>query len=220
MSAGLLTALQEHLCALYETPLEHDVMDFLVTDARIANALTADADGHANTERLLVRESADGLDVSLYIDDRILAFLSTYDPYDNLDMDNLNPFLIALEGVSHFQYLIWNASHAKQVTQLEMELQAEVDKFVTATMFFEAQGSGPGNESFHESLFTEVIFASNLDAASDERYRAANHYAGKYCQRLSRRFPAQHREPSFLNELRRFYRLPQNSKIRSIEAGS
>ncbi len=36
----------------------------------------------------------------------------------------------ALEGVSHFVYLAWNAGHDKPVSLLELEMQAEVDKYV------------------------------------------------------------------------------------------
>ncbi len=215
----LLTALQEHLAMLYETPIAHSVMDYLVTDARVAHTLAADdaTKDHDNQERLLLRQNVDDLEITLYIDDSILDALTTCDPYKHLDERNLNPFLVALEGVSHFQYLVWNAEHSKQVTQLEMELQAEVDKYVTASMFFDVQGSGPGNAAFHESMFNAVSFADGPEMETGQRYRAANHFAGKYCQRLSHRYPAQHREPSFINELRRFYRLPQNEKIRLIE---
>lgn len=217
----LLCALQDHLSALYEVPTEHRVMDYLVTDARLARELAAggDAQAHDNAERLLLRQDVDALEVTLYIDERILDALAACDPYERLDDNNLNAFLVALEGVSHFQYLTWNAGHSKQVTQLEMEMQAEVDKYVTASMLFDVQGGGPGSAAFHDSLFTAVSFADGPELATGQRYRAANHFAGKYCKRLRHRFPAQHREPSFINELRRFYRLPQNEKIRSIERG-
>jgi hypothetical protein len=211
----LLTTLQEHLSELYETPVEHRVMDFLVTDARIAQALAASETPATNSERLLLRQSEESLEVTLYIDDDVLNALTSRDPYTRLDRGNLNDFLIALEGVSHFHYLVWNAAHARQVTQLEMELQAEVDKFVTASMLLHAQGGGEEGD-FHDSLFSDVVFHAD-DAIAAQRYREANHYAGKYCRHLARRFPAQHREPSFINELRRFYRLPRNEKIRCIE---
>lgn len=213
----LLTALQAQLAALYEAPIEHQVMDFLVTDAGVAGALEPQQKPRSNSERLLFRQSTDALDITLYIDQRVLASLATSNPYVRLDRHNLNDFLIALEGVSHFHYLIWNAIHARQVTQLEMELQAEVDKFVTATFLLKQQGTIDDSDEFHDSLFTDVSFASDNDEQTERRYREANHYAAKYCRSLSRRFPAQHRQPMFINELRRFYRLSQNEKIRSIE---
>ncbi len=213
----LLATLQEHLSCLYEAPIEQRVADYLVTDVRLAEALEERQHAHDNSERLLVREGEDALDISLYIDAQILDSLSASDPYTRLDDGNLNDFLIALEGVSHFHYLIWNAVHARQVTQLEMELQAEVDKFVSATLLLRQQGVIDGSEEFHERFFSAVSFAADAHCASGQRYRAANHYAAKYCRGLNRRYPAQHQQPMFINELRRFYRLSQNDKIRCID---
>ncbi|MEQ8230642.1 MAG: hypothetical protein RLW61_22115 [Gammaproteobacteria bacterium] len=213
----LVKNIQRSLAALYETPVAHCVSDFLVTDARVAAALEAPAQPRHNAERLLLQQTDDSLDITLFIDAAVLDALDDHDPFTSLHSHNLNHFMIALEGVSHFHYLVWNATHARQVTQLELELQAEVDKFVTAMRLFDEQGNGAAPDEVHEALFTAVSFHAELDADSDRRYREANHYAGKYCRRLARRFPAQHREPSFINELRRFYRLPQNQKIRAIE---
>lgn len=213
----LLATLQEHLSCLYEAPIEQRVADYLVTDARLAQALEKRDHGHDNSERLLVREWDDALDISLYIDAQVLESLAACDPYTCLDERNLNDFLIALEGVSHFHYLIWNAVHARQVTQLEMELQAEVDKYVTATFLLRQQGVIEDSEEFHQRFFDAVVYVADHHSPRGQRYRAANHYAAKYCRGLNRRYPAQHQQPMFVNELRRFYRLSQNGKIRSID---
>lgn len=215
----LVRELQQQLTAFYETPLEHCVTDFLVTDARLARALEGNGAPVEGEERLLLKPSHDGLDVSLYIDARILDALDENDPYESLTEGNLNDFLVALEGVSHFNYVIWNASHEKLVTQLELELQAEVDKFVTACMLFALQGEHGALDDFHDALFTRIRFDPALGAREEERYRDANRYAAKYCHALTRRYGNRHRhdEPSFVNELRRFYRLPAQEKIRRIE---
>ena len=213
----LLATMQDHLSCLYEAPIEQRVADYLVTDSRLARVLEDSAQEHGNSERLLVREWEDTLDVSLFIDAGVLSSLTECDPYIRLDERNLNEFLIALEGVSHFHYLIWNAVHARQVTQLEMELQAEVDKYVTVTLLLRQQGVIDDSEAFHGRFFTDVTYVDDESCASGQRYRAANHFAGKYCRGLNRRYPAQHEQPSFINELRRFYRLSQNEKIRIIE---
>ena len=213
----LLHNMQTDLAALYEAPVEHVVTDFLITDARLARELEPDGPERSNTERLLLRESDDGLDISLFIDGRVLATLHRNDPYTCLDAANLNDFLVALEGISHFNYVIWNALRGRPVSQLELELQAEVDKYVTALARLDEQGEATDAAAVHDTLFDAVKFDDKVDEVSAQRYRAANHYAGKYCRKLSRRYPAHHRMSMFLNELRRFYRLPQNRKIDYIE---
>ncbi|MCP5199458.1 MAG: hypothetical protein H6977_05570 [Gammaproteobacteria bacterium] len=217
MATMLLDAIQHGLALLYEAPIAHSVSDFLVTDAAVARALEAPDAARNNAERLLLRQTDDSLDITLFVDADILDKLGEHDPYQSLRADNLNDFLIALEGVSHFHYLVWNAQHHRQVTQLEMELQAEVDKFVTAMMLLDEQGHDTDAGAVHDTLFNAVRFDSDIDAECGQRYREANHYAAKYCRGLSRRHPAHHRAPSFLNEVRRFYRLAQNDKIRASD---
>jgi len=212
----LLDTLQTHLTALYETPGIPSVADFLVTDAAAARALGSTA-APSQREALLLREDDEHLSIALYIDRDVLAILSARDPYACLDHDNLNAFLLALEGISHFVYVVWNALHQRPVTQLELELQAEVDKFVTATLLLKQQGAIAHSEEFHAPFFEQVAYTETTGALAGQHYRAANHFAGKYCSALNRRHPAQHNQPSFLNELRRFYRLSQNDKIRVIE---
>ncbi len=213
----LLATLQEHLSLLYEAPIEQRVADYLVTDGKLAQTLENSVHEHGNQERLLVQEDDGCLHITLYIDSEILTSLAQFDPYMCLDERNLNAFLVVLEGVSHFHYLVWNAVHARQVTQLELELQAEVDKYITATLLLRQQGVIDASEEFHDRFFTAVSYALDGQCETGKRYREANHYAAKYCRTLNRRYPAQHQQPSFINELRRFYRLSQNEKIRSIE---
>jgi hypothetical protein len=212
----LLTELQNHLARLYEAPTEYDIVDFLITDASLADSLTP-GEHCDNNERLLISESADRLDISVYVDEDTLSRLSDDDPLVVLHEGNLAAFMLALEGVSHFHYLCWNAAYDKSVTLLELELQAEVDKYVTALMLLSAQGNRTSANSVHQRLFDQIHFRQDLRDEHLTRYQHANHYAAKYCRTLKNEFPRHDDQPLFINELRRFYRLTQNEKIRRIE---
>ena len=216
-AAVLLNRVQDYLSGLYETPTSYDIYDFLITDANAANALTPEGH-HANDERLLVAEHDDGVDISVYVDAATLDALADDDPFDGLHAGNLPPFLLALEGVSHFNYLCWNAGFDKSVTLLELELQAEVDKYVIARALFDAQGDTVKAETLQGILFDRVRFHADLDGPHRDRYEHANRYARKYCLALGENFPDTPESPELQNELRRFYRLTQNGKIRRIEA--
>src|SRR5437762_13493477 len=58
--------------------------------------------------------------------------LAPEDPLRRLHAGNLADCWTALEGVSHFLYLAWNAGHDRPVSLLELEMQAEVDKYVVS----------------------------------------------------------------------------------------
>ena len=103
----------------------------------------------------------------------------------------------------------------KAVTLLEMELQAEVDKFVATALLMLRQGQRGDARGLHHWLFELPKLDARLDGDELDRYRRANRYAAKYCRRF---MAAQSPEDERLrSELRRFYRLSHASKIEHIE---
>lgn len=214
----VLHRLQAELNALYATPLPYDVYDFVTTDRTLADLLTPAGASTANLERLLVANEEDGASVSLYLDAGLLAALEKDDPTDHLHADNLAAFLLALEGVSHLNYVLWNAQQDTPVSLLEVELQSEVDKYVTCAVLLARQAEGRVPALLHRRLFDEVAFDPTLGEQARTRYVEANHFAARYCHSLRQRYPQHHYQPGFLRELRRFYRLQQVAKIRHIRA--
>jgi hypothetical protein len=211
----VLTQLQAMLSELYALDVTYDVDDFLVTDERLADAL--DADGRRLEEKLLIVEEQGEASIALYVDANVVERLRTNDPSRQLCADNLEDFWTALEGVSHFLYYVWNAALEKSVTLMEMELQAEVDKFVGTALLLHRQGARlPRN--LHRCLFDMPNFDARLDAEELVRYRSANRYAGKYCMKLAPQLATDPGPDSLRKELCYFYRLAQPGKIEHIEA--
>ena len=118
--------------------------------------------------------------------------------------------------MSHFTYYAWNAVRDKSVSLFELELQAEVDKFVTTGMLLREQ-NGREPDGLHAWLFDSPRLAAELDAPERERYRLANRYAARYCRRLLPAL-ADSDDSAAQRELRRFYRLSQTSKLAHIDA--
>lgn len=215
---GVLRDLQTALAAIYAAPLPYDIHDFLITDAQLANTLTPEHASSTNRERLLIKADEEDPRMSLYIDDGILAALRDDDPGVALHAGNLEPFLIALEGVSHLHYALWNGERDVPVTPFELELQAEIDKYVACAKYFELQRDGEVPRRLHHVLFDDARYDAALDEEERARYQDANHFAARYCLALQRRYPGLHRERGFLHELRAFYRLRRNDKVRRIRA--
>lgn len=211
----ILGSLQKKLNGFYSLPLQHSVYDFLVSDH--TSALTLSAAPETTDEALLILEDGDEAEVALYLDDNLLQRLGDADPIIALSTDNMADFLAALEGVSHFVYYCWNAHHDKTVTLLEMELQAEVDKFITtAVLLNEQQGRLP--KRLHRWLFDIPKLAEHLSAEQRQRYYDANRLAGRYCLDLYRRLRRGASMEELAPELRDFYRATQTNKIDRIRA--
>lgn len=137
-------------------------------------------------------------------------------PLGLLEQGKYSEFCLMLEGVSHFLYVVWNASHKKKVTLLEMELQAEVDKFIMMQSLLDGACSRDDINCLQNWLFEKNGFDEMLTEIELERYKQANYYAGKYCMNLQQQYKLQGLNNGLLKELRRFYRLAQEDKMRYI----
>lgn len=207
--------LQSLLHELYALDVAYGVDDFLITDATFARAL--DKGGRDVDEKLLIAETDGEAEVALFLERELLERLTERDPLTCLDDGNLADFWAALEGVSHFTYYAWNAERDKNVTLFELELQAEVDKFVTTGLLLKQQ-SGREPHELHGWLFDKPQLDGELQGVERERYRRANRYAGKYCRRLGAALMGRGDAEAVQSELRRFYRLSQQSKLAHIDA--
>lgn len=191
--------------------------DFVFSDPELANRLDSSANPRSVKEKLLLRQDGEHLDVSLYLAPEVVEHLSEEDPTERLHAGNFEDFLLALEGVSHFLYLIWSAAYNKPVSLVELELQAEVDKYVAAATLLGQQRGGYVPLRLHSWLFDAPVFDKTLRREELQRYRDASHYAAKYCRHLLARYRGSVGSEAILSELRRFYRLPRSAKIRHIE---
>ncbi len=211
----LVQALQDFLQRLYRIESGHRVTDFVITDRRLAAILDARGAKQTAPERLLLREGDDALELSLYLDARLLAMLPGH-PDEPIRACQVDAFCKVLEGVSHFLYAVHRGSRDRPFSRLELELQAEVDKYATlATLIRHAYGTRP-EPWLRTGLFERIRFDPRLETAELLRYRTANRYAARYCGRLERRYAWGWASADARKELRRFYRMGHAEKLRHI----
>jgi hypothetical protein len=217
---SILWQMQQQLVRLYDAPVEHDVRDYLVTTRRELPGCTR---GTVLTdEQLILVEPAqgtdEGLQIALYIDEQVLERLDRQSPFASLKTANLADYCTAFEGVSHFHYVAWRCARGCPVSLLELEMQAEVDKYVGALLLLTAQTGGQFPRTLHQELFDQVSFAKGLDRESLARYQLANRHAARFCRFLDEHFlrKRQVRIEAWLAALRRFYRSGHCEKIRQI----
>jgi len=214
----LLGHLQSLLTRLYDAPVEHDAEDFLISDPQRLREVVGDSRAPLSDEQVFVVQEDGGVRIGLFIDERVLRRLERQDPLNALDEANLPDFCTALEGVSHFHYLIWSLARGRPVSLLELELQAEVDKYATALALITQQRAGAFPSALHARMFNGVSFLPQLDETSRRRYEEANRHAARYCRSLDQRFlhPRRSQPEKWLAELRRFFRCGHQEKIRRL----
>lgn len=216
----ILKRLQDLIGGIYDVSIAHDVYDFLVTDRR---RLPPHARSGVSDEELIVAQptdegGGDEVGMSLYLDPALLERLAREDPLVRLHDGNVADYWTALEGVSHFLYLAWNAGHDKPVSLLELEMQAEVDKYVASYWLMRQQFPDRFPAELRRLLFERTRIDPRLAGEREGLYREASRYAERFCGRLEHSLRRRGiTDGEVLAELRRFYRLTNARKLAHIE---
>ena len=206
----LLVDVQRRLEALYALEHQAPVTEFLIP---VEHAHDYPGGG----SRTLVTQRGDDVSLGVVLEDSVRTRLAAADPRVHLDRENLDPFCVAAEEVSHFVYLFFCARASRQVTQLE--LQGEVDKYLSSVFLLCLQNEGAVSPLLRELLFRHYHLAAHVtDAEGRERYHRASELAYRYCGYLESRFLRPSRLQELAREARRFYRLGQRDKLERIAA--
>lgn len=207
--------MQSLLGRLYDVDLGYDIYDFLLTDRNALRAIAPPGEPPEREEALLLAETDDGAGVALYLDPALLQRLDEANPLGELTEANLADYCTALEGVSHFVYSTWRLDRDAPVSLLELETQAEVDKYAATVFLIASQQGGAYPVHVHPRLFDRVGFDASLEPEQFHRYRTAHRCAARYCRRLERRYVqrGQAHIEGLVRELRKFYRLGSSAKL-------
>jgi hypothetical protein len=236
-----LDVLQRMLSRLYGLDAEGSVAPFLLDPATLEDLRNSGAvqPRQGAREEVFVLDQGGDLSVALWLDERALEAASDAANDDDsvtLSAEDFPDFCVALEGVSHLVLMDHRVGMGLPVTQLELELQAEVDKYVLArlspwrhsvplsvpgeeprvTASVRAGTAAPELDTLEGALFETWQPAENLVPEQVERYRTATHYAHRYCRHLERRFLAHRRGDALRSEMRAFYRMGQTQRLEHI----
>lgn len=167
----------------------------------------------AARETVRVREGDGELEVEVALPRRALA-----SPRPTLD-----ELCQVVEGVSHFLYLAERARRELPATQLELEIQAEVDKYVVLVLGEVLHGAAGvfhagRSRAMRARLFERVIFVHAEGTEHGERYRVANDVAARVARGLERGIVRGGSPEGARAWLRRFYAAGQREKIELARA--
>ena len=180
------------------------------------------APGSSPDEALLLRGGpvacVGELSVGLFLSDEVLAQLgrSHREPWSGR---RLSRFCVAAEGVSHFLYLSHRAQAGRQVSMLELEAQAELDKYLCVLMQLWATGRRSASTELRRNLFGRWTPRQGLSVQEGERYRLASALAAAAARVLEARYVVAGRLDGLLREVRRLFRLSGGEKLSAFAAG-
>lgn len=211
----LIDLVQKKIEALYGIKVGENATDYLIGHSEVRELLQIDQSTVVPKELFLVNPTPEQetLEIALFLDPSLQQNLVLHDPLERLSEKNLTDFCTLIEGVSHFVYYLHKASLDYQVTQLELELQAEIDKFLL--LAFTSECSPADRKTLHQILFEQYNLHDHLNDEQIQRYETANNLAKRYCHGLIEQAKTNNLN-DLIRHVRRFYPLSQQEKISLI----
>ena len=114
-------------------------------------------------------------------------------------------------------YVADRARRALPATQLELELQAEIDKYMLLVLSKESFDVALA-QLLHAQLYEHVRFAHPEGTELGDRYRLANHLAARFVRKMEIRYAKKGRRGELRDAMARFYGMGQADKIRYARA--
>lgn len=126
---------------------------------------------------LIVQEEIESLLISIHLRQDI------YDTLNSISIDQstlatdrgLSAFLILIEEISHFHYYARHAETKTPLSRLEMEIQAELEKIIVASLMFQKTFGRS-----HVKFLTQKIFDQSIITGSLTDYNTASKIAEKF----------------------------------------
>jgi len=205
-----------------------DVAPFLIGDAGFrqlydrpgvqarAQRAGAAAGGGA---RVLVRETDGAVAACIYYPDALIRCLEDHPPARGLTDGNMDAFATFVEELDHFLLLAERVRLRRPVSLLELEMHANVTKYLVCALFLAARrGRGPRSPLGERDrvwllwhLFEKVSFAEP-DPQVQSRYQAASRFARRFLSGLDAAPTAAAR----LERLRLFHDASHEKKLAAL----
>ncbi len=159
------------------------------------------------------------LEVGIFLDSTVrkqLSQLRRWNPA-KWNTPQLGAFAVAAEEVSHFNYFIHHRYTGRAVSQLELELQGEVDKFLL-TLFsgYSAMKEPEFIKRFEillDQFFARYQLVENLSDEQKNRYEEASQHAKRFLLKHRAALANPAKWETAFRLLRRFYRLNLSDKL-------
>jgi hypothetical protein len=162
----------------------------------------------------LVRETEQGIAACIYFPDTLIDRLEREPPQRGITPSNFDSFATFVEEIDHLLLLRERARSGQPLRLVELELHANVSKYLVLARFLDASTGGLDRERAHY-LAARLFEHSRLDeqGAARERYLIAGRWAMQFIRGL---IPLEPRRT--LEILRRFHRDSLSRKLQLIDS--
>lgn len=175
----MLQAVYRMICRLHDIPVA------LQPEAYVRHQVGPDLPGMRldTSEMVWIVEDEESVNAVVYLEPSLLEQLAKDNPLQRLHAGNIGPFCAVVEGMSHLALLSERVQCARNVSALELEIQAEVDKFMLLWRLLISQGYQVEQAAWYvgQCLFEAYMLNAFAKAAYQERYVLATKVAKGFC---------------------------------------
>lgn len=205
--SDLVNRLQQTLEYFYRVKGPVPVKDFCIRQEQLRALLGEERNPPPREALYLMKANDETTDIGLFIDPMEIKRAEGFVRAPR--SESLDAFCVALEGVSHFLYLTYcRVGLDRPVSQIELELQAEIDKYLCLRILF-------GVKDTATRLFRHFSWHDSVREEDQERYRVAHCEAKRYASWLDHKMRLGEIW-TVLDDARRFYRKPLGDKLAHI----
>jgi hypothetical protein len=182
--AHIVSAVEQDIADFYGFAPQHRAIDHLIPEDLIAPLTQPTADASPDRAAVYFAESEESFEIGIHFDTEIREKLTTEDPAYSLSNANLDAFCVLVEELSHFHMLINRLDSRRQVSLLQLELQAEIDKLLFSGLYLERLCGHP-----HVAALFHLIFGTaSRDSKRRSHYDHAENLAAKFWRDVFRRW--------------------------------
>ncbi len=167
--------------------------------------------------KVLIRDAERTLRVSIYYPDALIRQLEDNDPRAGIHDDNIDLCASFVEELDHFLFIARNYKWNRPFSLLELELQANVTKYLVLKYFIALQNRSLKLSKFDKEYIRYHLFYKrkyDIENVSErQRYEDAGKFGMMYTEYIDL-LPQEDR----LRNLRQFSRMTCPSKIKYIQS--
>ena len=167
--------------------------------------------------KVLIRDAGDTLKVSIYYPDELIRELEGNDPRLGLHDGNVDLCASFVEELDHFLFIAQNYKQNRPFSLLELELQANVTKYLVLKYFIALQNKSLKLSKFDKEYIRYHLFYKRKYDIEDTSERKRYEDAGKFGMIYTKYIDLLSQEDR-LRDLRQFSRMTCPSKIRHIQS--
>jgi len=158
------------------------------------------------------KHNSEEVSVAIAFHPRVLIDLKNLNEslFPSWSHQQVQSFSVATEEISHFRYFVFHTHQKREVSQLELEFQGEIDKFLLLYLLSQQY------EKSFQTLFEHFSFPSSLTKEESERYETAHQLAKEFIQKRKSCFTSSLEFSNLLKELRAHYRMSPEERFSLI----